>query len=198
MRPERLYKILDSVKELGIRFRCMGRAGFDSEEVYKRLADAGCDQIAWGIESGSQYMLDRMNKKVKVQDNKDVIQWAKKYGITSRCFFIIGFPGETRETIEETKQFIIDADPDQYFVSNFTPYPGTDVGDNPSKYGITNMITDYSQYYQVSKDGTGGITIDTEWLSMKEFRELELDFRGWIKGRGFRGKAQTYEDKLYK
>jgi len=193
MNRQRLFTILGSVKKLGFRFRCMGRAGYDTEETYKALAEAGCGQIAWGIESGSQYMLDRMRKQVKVEDNYNVIRWAKKYGIVSRAFFMIGFPGETRETLEETKRFIERADPDQFFVSNFVPYPGTEVADNASKYGITKMSTDYREYFQVSKDGTGGCTIDTKWLSREQFRELELEFRDWIKARGMRGAKQHYE-----
>jgi radical SAM superfamily enzyme YgiQ (UPF0313 family) len=175
----------------------MGRAGLDNEEVYERLADAGCAQISWGIESGSQYMLDRMNKKCTVDDNLDVIQWAKKYGITSRAFFIFGFPGETIGTIAETKWFIDKADPDQFFVSNFIPYPGTPVWRDPGKFGITKISSDFSQFYQVGKDGTGGLVVETEWLKMDEFRELELEFREWIRKREMRGMLQNYEEKLY-
>ena len=193
MNRPRLFEILKTVHELRFRFRCMGRAGYDTEETYEKLAEAGCGQIAWGIESGSQYMLDRMRKEIKVQDNHNVIKWAKKYGIVSRAFFMIGFPGETKETLEETKRFIEEADPDQYFVSNFVPYPGTEVANNPDWYGITSLSYDYSQYFQVSKDGTGGITIDTEWLSREQFRELELEFRAWIKTRSMRGAKQIYE-----
>lgn len=195
LKPKRLFKILGEIKSLNLRFRCMGRAGNDSEEIYKRLADSGCEAIAWGIESGSQYILDRMKKKVKVEDNYNVIQWAKKYGITSRAFFIIGFPGETKDTLEETKRFIEYSNPDQLFVSTFVPYPGTEVGNNLEKYGIINITDDYDQFYQVSKDGTGGITTDTKWLSKEEFRELEIEFREWIKKRPMRGLLQDYETK---
>ena len=198
MKRSRLFKILDSVKKMDIKYRCMGRAAYDNEETYARLADSGCVQIAWGIESGSQYMLDRMQKDTTVQQNMNCIKWAKKYGIVSRAFFIIGYPGETRETMLETQRFIEEADPDQYFVSNFVPYPGTETGDNPAKFGITNISSDYNQYYQVSRDGTGGITIDTEWLSRSEFRELELEFREWMLARSMRGETLDYEKKLLK
>lgn len=196
LKGQRLSGILKTIKELGIRFRGMGRAGYDNEETYKMLADSGCEQISWGIESGSQYILDKMNKQVKVEDNYNVIKWAKKYGINSRAFFMFGFPGETPETIEETKKFIVEADPDQYFVSNFVPFPGCEIGDNPEKFGITNIVKDYSQFYQVSKDGTGGQMIDTKWLKKEELRKLELEFRGWLKGREFRGGKQKYEIEL--
>lgn len=193
----RLFQLLDLIKPMGIVFRCHGRAGYDIEEVYERLAEAGCVQVAWGIESGSQRMLDRMNKQATVEQNYQVIQWAKKYGITSRAFFILGFPGETKETIEETKKFIEAANPDQYFVSNFVPYPGTDVWNDPKKYGIKKMSEDFDEYYQVGKEGTGGLTIDTEWLTREEFRKLELGFREWISRRQFRGPMLDYEKEIY-
>jgi radical SAM superfamily enzyme YgiQ (UPF0313 family) len=193
---DRLYKILDATKDMGIKFRCMGRAGYDVEEVYERLAESGCMGLAWGVESGSQHMLDRMNKQVKVQDNYNVIQWAKKYGIDSRAFFIIGFPGETKETLEETKQFIIDADPDQIFISSFVPYPCTPVWNNPETFGIKNITKDYKQFYQVSSSGFGGLTIDTAWLSREEFRELEIEFRTWSHTRHMRGTLQDYEKRI--
>lgn len=195
---KRLKKILNIIKEFGFKFRCMGRAGYDIEETYKMLASSGCSEISWGIESGSQYILDRMRKDVKVQDNYNVIQWAKKYGIKSRGFFIIGFPGETKATLEETKNFIINSDIDQYFFSNFIPYPGTDVALNPEKYGIINMSDNFDDYYQVSKDGTGGAVIDTKWLSKQEFKKFELEFREWIKNNKlFVGSRQDYEKILY-
>jgi anaerobic magnesium-protoporphyrin IX monomethyl ester cyclase len=200
MNRKRLFKLLDLIKPLNIKFRCHGRAGYDIEETYARLAESGCDQVAWGIESGSQLILDRMNKQCNVQDNINVIKWAKKYGITTRAFFIIGFPGETAETLEETKRFIEMTDIDQVFVSNMIPYPGTDVGDYPEKYGIIKKYNDYSQYYQVGKDGSGGLLdFDTYWLTREEFRDLEIKFREWIfRDKSIRGSLQNYEKKLYK
>jgi len=195
---KRLFRMLELIKLLGIKFRCMGRAGYDTKEVYKRLADAGCVQVAYGIESGSQYILDRMKKQVTVEDNYNVIRWAKECKIVSRAFFMIGFPGETEKTIEETKQFIINADPDQIFVSNFIPYPGTKIGDCPEKFGIIKVYKDYDQYYQVCKDGTGGVVIDTKWLSKEEFKVLELEFRDWINKRPMRGPLQDYEMRKLK
>ena len=195
---KRLFRLLDLIKPLGIKFKCHGRAGYDTEEVYARLADAGCTMVSWGIESGSDYILDKMNKKVSALENFQVIQWAKKYNIVSRAFFVIGFPGETESTLEETKNFIIEADPDQYFVSSFVPYPGTDVWNDPQKYGVKKISKDWRQFYQVSKDGTGGLTVDTEWLSREEFRKLELGFRKWIKkNKPLRGNTLDYEKKLY-
>jgi anaerobic magnesium-protoporphyrin IX monomethyl ester cyclase len=192
----RLYRLLDLLKPLEIGFKAHGRSGNDTYEDYKRMRDSGCETIAWGIESGSQKMLDLMNKRTTVEKNEDVINWAKELGITTRAFFVLGFPGETAETIEETKRFIEKVDVDQCFVSNFVPYPGTDVWNNPEKYGVENIHVDFEQYYQVNESGSGSRNIETKELSIEKFKKLEEEFRIWLRKRGQRGAIQEYEKKL--
>jgi radical SAM superfamily enzyme YgiQ (UPF0313 family) len=194
---KRFKELTELIKPLGIHYRCHGRAGYDNEETYRLLAESGCTMVAWGIESMDQSILDRMNKKCKVQDQINVARWARKYGITSRAFLIIGFPGETRETIENTKRGITDADFDQSFVCSFIPFPGTDVANNPEKYGITYIDPDFDKYFIVDENGNGGITIDTEWLSREEFAVIGEDFRKFMKSRPFRGPTQDYEKSIY-
>ena len=198
MNKKRLYHLLDLFKPLNIGFRCHGRAGLDKQEDYVRLKEAGCDMLSWGIESGSQKMLDLMNKQSTVKQNEDVIKWAKEVGITSRTFFILGFPGETKETMEETKRFIERTNPDQYFVSNFVPYPDTDVWNNPDKYGVTRMDTDFNNYFQVDKTGYGSVNIETNELSELEFKVLEKDFREWVGKRKMKGGLLKYEKEMEK
>jgi len=170
LRKDRLRKICAILKANGLVFRCMGRAGHDDPETYDILAEAGCRGVAWGIESGSQYMLDRMRKKVTVQQNHDVIQWCKERGMDSRAFFVMGFPGETRATMAETIDFIYKADPDQYFLSNFIPYPGTPVFQKPWEWGVTEMSYDFDQYYQVNAKGEGGACVSTVWMGKEEMQ----------------------------
>lgn len=193
---KRLEEMLDLIRPLEIGFKAHGRSGNDSAEDYRRLRDAGCETIAWGIESGSQKMLDLMNKRTTVRKNEEVIQWAKDAGLISRAFFVLGFPGEDQRTIEETQRFIERTDPDQYFVSNFVPYPGTDVWNHPEKYGVTKIYTNFEEYYQVNGTGFGSRKIETKNLSSEEFEKMEREFRNWINQRQQRGKLQEYEKKL--
>ena len=194
---KRVYELLELIGPLNIRFRILGRVGLDSREDYRRLKDAGCEAIAWGIESGSQYMLNRMNKKVTVEENKQVIEWAQELGILDRVFILLGFPGETRETMEETKQFIKDTNPSQYLASTFQPYPGTQVWLNPAKFGINKIYADFSNYIQVNSEGLGNYcNIDTEWMTKEEFEEAQMEFRQWLNARQRRGPLQEYEKHL--
>jgi anaerobic magnesium-protoporphyrin IX monomethyl ester cyclase len=192
----RLHKMLDMFKPLEIGFRAHGRSGLDKPEDYQKLKEAGCNVVAWGIESGSQKILDKMNKDTTVKQNEEVIRWGKEAGLVTRAFFVIGFPGEDKNTIEETKEFIERTNPDQYFVSNFVPYPGTDVWNHPEKYGVTKIYTNFDEYYQVDESGFGSRNIEVDNMSNEEFKELERDFREWINKRQQRGSIQDYEKRI--
>ncbi len=175
-----LHRVLDLIRPLRIGFKCLTRVGSTVYD-YEKLKSAGCDLVCFGIESGSQKMLDRMNKQTTVEQNLAAIKLAKEAGLKTKAFIMFGFPGETKETIEETKRFFEQSRPDEYCISNFVPFPGTDVWNNPVKYGVTWMNRDFGQYYQVSGTENGGLTVSTDALSVSEFRELELEFRFWVK-----------------
>lgn len=191
---ERVYKLMDLIGPLDIKFRCLGRVGLDTKEDYKRLKDAGCQQISWGIESGSQFVLDRMRKMVTVAQNKEVISWVQDLKMLDRIFLVIGFPGETWETLEETKAFIEETNPSQYIASTFQPYPGTDVCNNPSKYGITRIYRDFKKYIQVNGDGLGGeCNVDSIFMNRQEMMDAQKEFRKWLDNRRMRGPLLDYE-----
>lgn len=196
---KRVWELMRLLEPLDITFRCLGRAGLDTKEDYRRLKDAGCTAIAWGIESGSQMILDRMNKNVTVEQNREVIRWAQELDLVDRVFILLGFPGETHATLEETKRFIEETDPSQYLASTFQPYPGIDVVRHPAKYGVTRIYRNYEKYIQIKADGNGGDSnIDTVWHSASEMSKMLTDFKTWINTRRRRGAMQSYEKELEK
>lgn len=106
-----LCKLID--KEL-FTFEMTARADQLDEELIVALKHAGLLKIALGIESGSAKLRNAMNKKLNADVAKENIALLKKHGILVHLLFIVGYPGETKETIEETRQFIIDAAPDTF------------------------------------------------------------------------------------
>ncbi len=110
-----------------ITWGCAGRVNLMTEELIAEMADAGCVLIGYGIESGSQKMLDVMKKGVTVEQAKEAIKLTKKYLGWADCSFIVGTPGETKETIQETIDFCkeVDLAPEVIFFA--TPYPGTEL-----------------------------------------------------------------------
>ncbi len=110
-----------------ITWGCAGRVNLMTEDLIAAMVNAGCVLIAYGIESGSQRMLDAMKKGVSVEQAKDAIRLTKKYLGWADCSFMIGTPGENRETVMETVNFCkeLDLTPEVIFFT--TPYPGTEL-----------------------------------------------------------------------
>jgi radical SAM superfamily enzyme YgiQ (UPF0313 family) len=116
---------LDLLKASGLRFRCNVHARFMTTEFAAALADAGCAEVAFGAESGSQQILDRIDKKTTAQQNYDCVRYCKAAGITVKAFLMIGLPGETRATVAETERFICTSGIDDAQIAVFYPYKGT-------------------------------------------------------------------------
>src|SRR5215510_6203597 len=85
----------------------------------------GCERLSLGVESGSQKVLDLINKKISVDEILEATQMAKKFGIRVRYYMMLGNRGETAETFRETLDFLARAKPHQYIFSCLSIYPGT-------------------------------------------------------------------------
>ena len=96
-----------------------------NNEILKHLKEAHCDFVAYGIESGSQRMLDVMNKGVTLEQIREAVKITKDVRINIRGYFMMGLPYETLEDMESTIQFAIELDVDVASFSIFVPLPGT-------------------------------------------------------------------------
>ncbi len=110
-----------------ITWGCTGRVNLMTEDLVITMADAGCVLISYGIESGSQKILDLVNKQVTVEQAKQAIRLTKKHLGWADCSFMIGYPGETKNTIQETVDFCKDLDLVPEVIFFLTPYPGTEL-----------------------------------------------------------------------
>ncbi len=193
MNRERLYPLLDELKKLDITFRCNGRASVNTPEDFERLKDAGCHTVAFGVESGSQKILTRIKKHATVRQNLAAVINAKKAGLHTKLYLVVGLPGETRETIEETKRFIEKADPGSYTLFTFVPLPGCDIWNNPRDYGVTILHRDWGQYYVIAGQNEGGITLRTDTFTPGELVEMRNDLLRFLKSRKWSGTVEDYE-----
>jgi radical SAM superfamily enzyme YgiQ (UPF0313 family) len=123
MPKDRLMDICHRIieKKLHVNWICYARADdlLDLDTV-KLMRKAGAIQVQIGAESGSQGQLNRMNKRCTVENNITAIKNCRKAGITSLVSLIIGYPGETEETIEKSIDFMEEARPDFYFLAPFS------------------------------------------------------------------------------
>ena len=137
IRPERifeLFKILNR-KEIHFPWTCMSRINTVDFETLKFMKDRGCWHISFGIESGNADILRLIRKNISLPDAKKVLGWCHRLGIRTKGFFIIGHPGETLATIEQTIGAALALPLDDVVATLNTPLPGTEQYETAENYG---------------------------------------------------------------
>jgi anaerobic magnesium-protoporphyrin IX monomethyl ester cyclase len=152
-------------RKLNIKWNCETRVDMVTKELLLKMRKAGCRDVWFGVESGSQQVLDDMSKGISINQTIRAFNWAKEAGIMIVASVILGFPGETKETAWETVKFVEKIKPTDvgYYVA--TPYPGTPLYDLVKKNGWLK-ITDFDKYDTVNP------IFETPMLSMRELREI--------------------------
>jgi radical SAM superfamily enzyme YgiQ (UPF0313 family) len=125
-RAERVFELLIKEK-VGIRFAFKARAP-EVDDYFVRLArEAGAVQIGFGVESADQSILERMNKKTTVEQCAKAIATVRRAGLRCHNGFVLGYPGETQESIRKTVNFIVATKPTTVTIDVLLPYPDTPV-----------------------------------------------------------------------
>jgi radical SAM superfamily enzyme YgiQ (UPF0313 family) len=110
---------------LDIKWTCNSRVDYVDEEMLQAMAQAGCWTISWGLESGNVEILKSIRKGTNPEKMMRALTWSKKVGIRNWGYFIIGLPGETEETIQETIALSKKLPLDIALFHIAAPYPGT-------------------------------------------------------------------------
>lgn len=134
---ERLKEICKHIisEKIDITWSCVGRVDMINPEVLVLMRKAGCWQIGYGIESGSNEILKIIKKQTTVEQIESALEMTRKAGIQSKGFFMIGNPGETLETIEQTVSFLRQVKLDALHTTFFTPFPGSPFYEEIEKWG---------------------------------------------------------------
>jgi len=124
-----VFEFCQLVKErnLDITWGCAGRINSMDEKLLVAMKESGCRFISYGIESGSQRMLNSMKKDVKLEDVKKVLRLTMEHIGWPSPTFIIGTPGENRETLQQTMDLCKELEMSAEAIFFMTPYPGTEL-----------------------------------------------------------------------
>ena len=114
-------------EKLDVRLSLSSRVNTINEELMQYLKKGGTTNIYYGIESGSQRVLDLMKKGIKLEQAEAAVALAKKYKIGVLGSYILGYPGETPEEMDQTIKFSIKLNTDYAQYSILTPFPGTPI-----------------------------------------------------------------------
>ncbi len=140
---ERLEELSRLIRKKNIRiaWSALSRIDIITENRLKIAKQSGCWQILYGIESGSQPILDFYDKGITLDEIRIKIRLTQKQGFSTKGFFMLGNPLETAETLKQTADFIKSLGLDDISLTYFTPYPGSEVWNRIHEFG----------------------TLDTEW-----------------------------------
>lgn len=112
-------------RKLDILWACRARIDSVDDELLREMSAAGCGRIYYGIESGDQEMLDRVNKGITLEQVRETIRLTRKHNIRSLGFFLVGSPGETRASFQTTLKFAMSLGLDYVQFSKTTAKPLT-------------------------------------------------------------------------
>jgi len=138
-----LYNLVKELKKRGIdiTFACGSRVDHVDKRFLEFLYKNGCVALYFGVESANQKTLNRIGKKITIEQAKKVFKWVKELGGFATGSFILGFPWETIDDIKRTIDFALKLDPDYAQFTVLTPYPGTPIYDYALKH---NLIEDWN------------------------------------------------------
>ena len=152
-------------RKLKIKWDCETRVDMVTKDLLLKMREAGCIAIWFGVESGSQRVIDAMGKGFSLTQTMNAFQWAKHAGLMTVAGVILGFPGETKESAMETIKLVEKINPDDvgYYIA--TPYPGTPMYELVKEKGLLK-VTDFNKY------DTATPTFESPEFTMEELREI--------------------------
>jgi radical SAM superfamily enzyme YgiQ (UPF0313 family) len=206
VKTKRLKALCEGMERLGIKWRTHMRANHITKEKCWIMADGGCVELAMGVESADQKILNLINKRITIEQAEKAVYNIKAFGMKSKTYWIVGLPGESWESVEKTKKWVKKVNPDRATLSTFIVYPGTDIWKNPNKYKIRIVSKDFKDFWMLGTEWTNrGFVAETEHMTLSDLYKARTDLlRFFIAGGwkdpppdGYLNKLKETEKRVY-
>jgi len=182
----RTIEVCKALKRNGIIWRCLIRADLIVQyggDFIDMMVDSGCVGVGIGIESGSNFILEKINKGETVEQMKAAVQLLKARGVFVKGFFIVGLPGEDEYTLAETEAFLKEVQLDDIDCKIFQPYPGSPIYNRPDEYGVQwdDGPLEYTFYKGVPGEYYGSLSTDalTTERIVEAWKHFEQTYKDW-------------------
>jgi anaerobic magnesium-protoporphyrin IX monomethyl ester cyclase len=164
--------IIQSGLSKKIIWTCESRVDTVNEDMLRKMKEAGCWQISYGVETGSQRLLNLVHKDISLEQIEKTFAMTKKIGITIRAFFMLGIPTETRQESLETISFAKKLDARWSQFTLFTPFPGTELYDLSVKEGGVKS-KNWADYKTHGGWTEGGLAYVPKGRTIEEMKKLQ-------------------------
>jgi radical SAM superfamily enzyme YgiQ (UPF0313 family) len=165
------------------------------DHVAESLKLMNCKVTCFGIESGSQRVLDANQKGTKVQQNTDAVKRAKEHGFYTIAFLVIGMAGETLETMRETQEWLLSVKPylDSCNLAVGIPYPGSRWWTHPQESGIDIVDYNYDSQWIVGFSDRDEILVRPHGSTVEDMFKIKNEMFRFLVEHGW-AKAEWNED----
>jgi len=128
--------MLEAIAKTNIKWRGQTRANGIHPEMVELARESGCVEVAVGLESVSQRVLNISNKKIDLEGAKQYLKLLRREEIDRKLLLIMGLPGEPKDIADKTIEFIKETEPSNVSLSLLCPIPGSEMYNNPKRFGI--------------------------------------------------------------
>jgi len=167
----------------GFRYAVNSRVDTFDEPIARLLKEMGVYYVLFGLESGSQEILDQMKKGTTIKQAEQAFELCRKFGFRTHAYIVLAGPGETKATLGMTEKMISELQPDTVHISICTPLPGTNLAKDAQEKGLIG-VQDYSDMdYYLKRTSSGKLPLAIPGLSYEEIlsaRERILKKRKWF------------------
>jgi anaerobic magnesium-protoporphyrin IX monomethyl ester cyclase len=142
IQKKRTVELCELIKKskLDVEWVCDTRADMISRDLLRKMKEAGCKTIWFGVESGSPRILEKINKGIALEQTAHAFKICREEGIQIACSFILGVPGETANDMEATFRFAKKLDPDWCQFNIFIACPGSDLYEEVMQKGLYDRV----------------------------------------------------------
>jgi anaerobic magnesium-protoporphyrin IX monomethyl ester cyclase len=181
LKDDHCRRIADILHDHGMSWRGNTRVNLTDPGLFKYMAARGCVELGFGCEHGSAKMLKLMDKGTTPEKNTEGIKMCQDAGMVAKAFLMLGFPGETLETIEEMKEWVLKTRPDMASVCLFQPFPGCDVWNRPEAYGVKLPDAPFENFWQQGlDDDPRALVLDLPSITKEELVVARKEFGEFI------------------
>jgi len=184
----RTLELLDLHIKYNVVYRCFLRSDIlckhGGKEYLQRMKDAGLIEVFVGVESADNQIKANIHKGTTIEQDTAVLEWCKELGVTCKMSFILGLPGESTESMNKTRDWILKHRPHRTQVDRLIPFPGTPLTKNAAEYDLTYETQVEEEWFFRGRQGSGRSFVSTSHLSVDEIDafwqslEVELDQEG--------------------
>jgi anaerobic magnesium-protoporphyrin IX monomethyl ester cyclase len=179
MHRQRADKLFELHKKYGLAWRCFTRTDlickFGGKEYLQKMQDSGLIEIFVGVESADNQIKRNIHKGTTIEQDTQVIEWCKELGIICKCSIIIGLPGETWESLNKTRDWILKYMPERVGLNAFIPFSGTPIVMHRDEYDIAWDTELPDEYFLKGRSGMGDALVHTSHLTREEINKFWHD-----------------------